>query len=320
MKKSALVLLVSLCLLLPSPSLGQTQKTSIEKSSKPKVTSVDRPSGLSPSSKSGSLKAPTAEESSDSNQAKTESKPSHDSLPFILKGEQLSANYLGHDIKEIYKILQERNAPKGEFETTAAYESRLANNTNLPLKSGLPLQSTLAFRVDYEAQHLEYDADRQTMKFIIPVENKDKYAFNSKKEDEINTQIESVKTVDRTFAASNSYGARATVEVATFDLYNLRFTNLRNFVNKFESTFYELKYRIPIEKAKAAKENFSLLYVTNLVSPFVDYKKGYGAETTLSSPYRYTFNYNYVVGEVKEIIIFNRATGEIYGRLTKFDN
>jgi tetratricopeptide (TPR) repeat protein len=82
----------------------------------------------------------------------------------------LSPNYSGHDPKTLLVQLTDlkRRLVKSEFETTADYVKRVAEEKKKPILNDLTIQNT--FYLVVSGVVAEYDADSQTMRFFLPVE------------------------------------------------------------------------------------------------------------------------------------------------------
>ncbi len=78
----------------------------------------------------------------------------------------LSPNYSGHDPKTLLVLLTDlkRRLVKSEFETTADYVKRVAEEKKKPILNDLTIQNT--FYLVVSSVVAEYDADSQTMRFF----------------------------------------------------------------------------------------------------------------------------------------------------------
>jgi hypothetical protein len=80
------------------------------------------------------------------------------------------SNYSGHDAKTLLVQLIDlrKRFVKSEFETTADYTKRIAEEKKQPVLNNLTVQDT--FHLVASGVAAEYDADSQTMSFFLPVE------------------------------------------------------------------------------------------------------------------------------------------------------
>ena len=84
--------------------------------------------------------------------------------------DSLSPNFTGHDVKVLFAQLSElkKRLVKSEFETTAEYEKRVAQEKQKPILGNLTVQDTFSLVIpNIEAS---YNADSQKMQFFLPVE------------------------------------------------------------------------------------------------------------------------------------------------------
>lgn len=95
-------------------------------------------------------------------------------VPFDVSVEKLPASYQGHSILDILKKLSPLR-PKGEFEKSEEYESRLTHWKETPFLGNLVPTDVLAFEISGflapDALSVKYDADREEMTATISFEN-----------------------------------------------------------------------------------------------------------------------------------------------------
>jgi hypothetical protein len=77
--------------------------------------------------------------------------------------------FSGHSTSEIVSILSRRFAPKDEFETTAAYTTRVTTAKSQPIYEKLPLDATLVTVPEYTYSVVSYDADKSRITIELPI-------------------------------------------------------------------------------------------------------------------------------------------------------
>lgn len=203
-------------------------------------------------------------------------------LPFNdFEAKSIPFNFDGHDMTEICGVIKERFKSKDEFETTAAYEKRIAEAGKTNIYEKLPIDSILAYEKNPEGlfgryydgiiYRLNYDADKSQMSVTIISEN-------------ILQDYKPIIEIER------AYGCKI-----YFDNLEKYFTDSRRaFSTRNERTF-SINFNISAEEAKDLKENLQLLYLFNLKPPF--------------SPY------NTVNSNLSEIWLFSRITKKVVFKL-----
>ena len=97
--------------------------------------------------------------------------PRINEVPFdeaLLKSERLPSNFIGNNFEVVKSLIpSSATAPKGEFESTQAYQERLDRVGETVLINSLKLNSLLAFtRTGLSAK---YDADAEVLSVRVPV-------------------------------------------------------------------------------------------------------------------------------------------------------
>lgn len=84
--------------------------------------------------------------------------------------DSLPSNFAGHDIKTLVTQLLDlkKRLVKNEFETTAQYEKRIAEELQKPIIDNLTIKDSFSLVVS--GVRAEYNADTQKMQFFLPIE------------------------------------------------------------------------------------------------------------------------------------------------------
>lgn len=232
--------------------------------------------------------------------------------------------FRGNDFQKIYDLLlsTRRAKEKGEFETIADFQKRLSNSSTLVIDENKTLGDDLAFVYKPEnASPLEeikskYDADAQVLNIemgslSVTASQSGPTPYNLLPAD--------VMKYEKLFSyySSNAYGATTTVQVTRFTFYRLAVKNWDKF-SDFKSPYVpalNVNLSLPPEKAKQVKENLSVLYIGKLVEPYIENDGLSSTKATISDPKEVRSRTLILMMDVKEILLFNRLTGEILSRL-----
>ncbi len=133
---------------------------------------------------------------------------SYDVKPFDLTAKTLPLGYRGHSFRKMYEsaVLV---PPKGEFETTAEYQQR-AKRT---------FDGSYAFVLGERAVSATYDADQEVMQVVIRTDG-----FRpgvGVRDTENGYTVESKKTSEREYIASNAFGASVNVTSTSYDTWGI---------------------------------------------------------------------------------------------------
>ncbi|WP_243374599.1 hypothetical protein [Geotalea sp. SG265] len=229
-------------------------------------------------------------------------------IPFTLDGNIIPKNFLGHDLRAVYKKLEERkDRKKGEFETTAQYNSRIELEDKSPLFGSVKIGDKLSLVANVGSS---YDADNSKLRVDIPSVDswRTKYAFGITGQE--------IYNIRKNYIASNSYGA--TVEVSEHLQANaiLVVNNIQKF-NVDSGYSKQLEFvldNFPNEKARKLKNQLMAICVFTLTDPFLG-DDGYYLKATMDSPIEAVTSNKLVYGNLEEVILYNDETGEVLTRV-----
>lgn len=241
--------------------------------------------------------------------------------PLDITPRYIPVDYQGQDPDAIYDALQ--TEPQGQFESTQAYEKRLAAVAQRPLVGAMTVKDTFAFRVNCGAT---YDADERKMTVVISAN--DGWSIETRRQEQ----------VDSSFDAENFYSATSKVTTYVVDGTVLTVDNISSFLTEhknddmldtvreylnsanaplgdgeFEYDIYSSFY-MSAAAAKSIKYNLSALVVCTLDA----FEPNRYTETLLSSS-QATFDTPQIVVQswraihvnVKRILVYNKRTGQI---------
>ncbi|MFI7801073.1 hypothetical protein PSFL_21680 [Pseudomonas sp. DD1] len=213
--------------------------------------------------------------------------------------------------KDLLGELKRLGGPRGEYETDAAFASRMASFGNFSV-NGVVIPSSIKF-------------DRVTGEFSLRVSMHDAQAWGFKSGLDalkaINTDYPAFDlgedTYSRgTYSGQNSFGATALIEKQKIDRYFLVF----NPVPKAPGTifFYKVsgKLKISAKEMESERDNIRVNFTVMPVPDFVQTAKNYHAPT-ISSPHESEIDSYFFQTKVFWIKVVNIRTGQVYDEEAK---
>jgi len=231
------------------------------------------------------------------------------SAPLDIAAEFLPPNYLGHDCRVFAKRLVGLNTLKGEFETTADYNDRIAPLADQPASASTKFGDIVGFVEERPSFYEKYDADTQTYNIRggwgVVTQMIGSRLVSS-------VEIDSKLISTRKYTGENSYGRKTEVTAYRLNVCGLAFSNL-GYLSPKKIDFYE-NLEINPGEAKEAKGNIGVLYVGRLSAPFrTDYS--HYIKPTFTSPVEITSSGDALTMTLSAVWLFNKRTGRIYRKL-----
>lgn len=245
-----------------------------------------------------------------------ENRPVFSSDPFNWEIKTLPVEFRGHDPRKIFDALYERTKPKGEFETTAAYQQRMSQAGEVPVDKLNLASDLLAFEVS--PYLIEYNADGSFMRVAIKSGSSEVVTSQPVRFETLFTLPLNFSklTKDGTYESSNAYGARVTVEKSTLYQHHLALAD-RKYVGEFVKTADkkysdQLEYRLPMspDVAKDVKFHLKIFAIVQLVKPFTA-KDDFHLKPTFRNPTEAFIFKNNLIAAPKGLLFVNSKTGEI---------
>jgi hypothetical protein len=207
----------------------------------------------------------------------------------------LPSGYAGDAIEAVLSSL--KVGPKGEFETTAEYNSRVAS---------LRPARTFSFWLDRPIQR-RYDPDQQILRISIPTACVyGEYKANC---NVASLSIKFVESRDGAYVGTNTFGASTVVSRVARRTYALFLKRSRLSVD----------FALPMqpEQARLAKDGVDVLVTvgpsTDTTIPLV--LEGWtSSSATLSSPLESRDGYEYLTLPPIAVWLANRASGQIFAK------
>lgn len=172
----------------------------------------------------------------------------------------LSANYSGHDPKTLLVQLIDlkKRLVKSEFETTADYLKRVAEEKKKPILNDLTIQNT--FNLVASGVIAEYDADSQIMRFFLPIEKNplaETYRLLNRSESK-----SEIRDLSRTNLYSIPLGGYDDPAVFFDDVGELTLTK-KDYKQGFSASV-----RVAVEEARRLKNTTNAVLSVQFVEPY----------------------------------------------------
>lgn len=270
--------------------------------------------------------------------------PKFSQEPFThFEWDKVPTGFYGNDLLKLSIALRDNFKAKDEFETTAAYEKRIQEAKERSLVGSISTKSTIAFvkecntapRAEDKPETVEnltkllnsltaivkgctssdYNADSQILTINVPIDRESGDFSNSFK-------ISGPTTISEdTYTARNGFGAEVQVRRSISSMSSFAFDNYIEFKDFFKETSkYKVNDDLSIslnlspERAKEAKQNLSILYVTSFSEPFTTFRSD-RHEPKFNEPRDTTLLTSSLTGRLEQVWLFNRVTGEIYKKI-----
>jgi hypothetical protein len=270
---------------------------------------------------SGAFQAMAAEKPAKQNES-----PKSQSSAFSmqsLEGDVLDAKYRGLPIRQAVEQLEKATSSKrGEYESTQAYESRMAAALSKPILFGQPVSSRLAFVAPALKEHsasFQYHYDADSAEVVLTVNGSTTVMDNVENPNWTPTgslsplvqtlELGSFQLAQSTYVGSNGFGVKVRVEKDA-SLHVGLAPNGDSFL-ALPAVAY-----VPMTSAAAAKELPALkaLVVFKLSAPYLSYAY-FHAEPTRDSPYDLTAHHKFLVGSVEGVVFFSGVSGKVIARI-----
>lgn len=249
---------------------------------------------------------------------------------------QLPSNYFGNDPSKVHSVLNKRinSLVKGEFETTQQYQKRIEDEKNLSLAGEIGKNSLLAFQVilkGYDGDGINYFADDSEFDISLTLDELSKPLISTEKynKNAITVKLQSNEIMTEHYVASNAYGVTVNVENNVYHNFHAAISNHEDLPIKFQKFFdhkgkyglrnvYVLntKLKSSPEEAKNIKNNIRFLLIGNIVEPYTS-SAFVHSKPTRDNPRELTLTEYFIYLSIKEIWIYNQATGQIYNKIKK---
>lgn len=227
--------------------------------------------------------------------------------PFELDQPSLPKVFKGNRCRTLTTKLATAGSPKGEFETSAKYESRIAVLQKMKLVGAVLVDSRVAFVDEISSDKVTFDADRG----MLSIQYSSPSILNLTTP-EIKTGFisDTLRIASKVYVGSNAYGKAANIKQTTSDSCAIGFQNAL-------PSFTEdriIQKELLIEEAKSAKGNMAVLYIGILAPPFsVEYQ--HYMKPTMDFPYEFISTGRMLLMTVEHVWVFNKKTGQIYEKL-----
>lgn len=227
--------------------------------------------------------------------------------------EKLGQEYSGNNPAEVFVGMSRVSQAKGEFETTAEYEKRIAKIKAEPIYHDLYLKDEFAFQIGSGPLSPPYNADKE--EFDISISGWNPFPSQSITPKQLALNLFSQIVSDGTYTATSDIGVTYSVKKNTNNYGYLVVQNLSKF-KEFKKGKYifdgALKTTILAKRevAKEVQNNIRAIALVSINEPELGQEK-MTYRPTVFEPKDTTVNIFYLFGNVTKFIIYNYSTGEI---------
>jgi hypothetical protein len=239
----------------------------------------------------------------------------------------IGPHYAGHDLRTIYRVLEGRLSPKGEYEKTSEYQDRLRRAIDEPIVGGLKPSGLFAFvfkpkrSFDLEGAYLEYDADTEEMTVNLNSTQDDRNYPDNREGESSRAFIWTEDSKSRSYVGSNAFGASAEVTSSNAERYALLF-DISNGRMPREGERFQLpvtnakvRFHLSVAEARNLSDRLRVLVVCSIKEPPVTNGNAYNAPT-ISHPIEIAIKDNYLHVSLDSIWVFDDETGKVYVKST----
>lgn len=215
--------------------------------------------------------------------------------------DSLPLNFVGHDAKTLYTQLLDlkKRLVKNEFETTAQYEKRIAEEIQKPILDNLTVKDTFSFVVSNV--YAAYNADAQKMRFLLPVQK---------------SEMAELYRKSNIYSRNNKYDG----DLSRSNLYSIRWETGGYSMPSRQGVFFDetghlivtgrdyspgfsVEVPLDVEKAKRLKNTTKAVIVAKLEEPYAG---------TLTNLYGIQLQVRIV-----DIYFFDPQTGKILAKMSE---
>lgn len=236
--------------------------------------------------------------------------PRTQQTPFDATSTKLAPNFQGHDCRRVASAVQSAKLKKDEYETTEAFQVRLAGVLGKPVFGTVAIGDQLGLlRRSRLEPETKYDADKRTLSVRVPVNGRGTF-INGRPFTADSLELHSSK--ENSYVGSNAYGAtrrvRKVESTSCFVAFPSPFHNVRD----------PLIVEIPdVEPDRARRLNgqIDVLYVGKLAEPYLSEVFDHSA-ATIDYPTEITVKGTALVIDLGAIWVIHRPTGDVLHKQT----
>ncbi len=233
---------------------------------------------------------------------------------------KLPNGYMGQDPAACFvNIVHKVATTKGEFETTEAYNARLAKLKTAPVVGSLSVGDVYAFKLMPDIVSSDYDADKQILHVRMKA-TRTVDPFDGPLDDMQSLELKDTAVSVDQHDATNGFGAQTTVTEAKDNEVDLLPMNIKAF-KLSDTDDYKTQLTnvpLPLSTAPAVKPNIAILAIghlqvfkgNNYIGTLTNTH-----EATFSNPYQLETLHAYLIMQVDQFWVFNTQTGDVYAKV-----
>ncbi len=255
----------------------------------------------------------------------------------MLESGRVDPGYVGFPAADVIEAIENlTGVKKGEFESSADYNARRDAALSAKFLGNASVNDIFAFVVPVSKQgkykygiSYEFDADTSEVKlYALPSSSKylslngigaPDYQTNRRVSNGLDQFTLSKKNIsNRTYQASNAYGATVTVEETNVSNAGIAANRIPFLIFERDIAYLNatVAAQFKLENSRAAAElpTLKALIVMKLSTPYVVYNFMH-KKPTRDSPTELTTQQKFLTGDVLGIVYYSGQTGEIFARL-----
>jgi hypothetical protein len=233
--------------------------------------------------------------------------------PFDLAATKLPPSYLGHNADQIWNAFKQKRLTKSEFETEAAYESRLDGIANTPIAGGILPNGTFAFLLSKLEK--TYDAEQQVLRVTLPIGGTSSIVTD----ENITAQWMQRSAKQGEFIGSNAFGVKRRITRKAYLDTNL--TGKRpewlDWETEQMDEFSEPKALLPMspDAARLSKVHVGMLFIGAIQPPFISADEQHETATIDSPEESTTYIHNLNLA-LQQIWLYDVQSGQVLAKLS----
>jgi hypothetical protein len=235
-------------------------------------------------------------------------RPIYATSPVDQAAETLGSNYAGHSCRALATALLAIKPLKDEYETTAAFNERIAAMSSKSLLGNTTMSDSIGFIPAESYVGSKYNADAGALEISGRDRSTNVMAGKSLQQALV---IDSELMSEKRYSASNAYGKQVEVLKTEHNVCAIAATSIPSFEDPIK---FQASVAMSPEDAQAAKGNIETLYVGKLTAPY--WGKYFHATTPkIAVPFEDYSTGDALFMNVNEVWLFNKVTGRIYQKI-----
>lgn len=226
--------------------------------------------------------------------------------------------FTGNNFEDIFNILMQTSVfeEKYDSKTNDRYNRRTNDLSRISFGNSLNIKSSLVFVSYPQTASVEYDAKSGLLSLNLETSSINLKSSNNRAlQNLLTVEVQKSEVKDEGEQAIQGRFDAIIIKKRAFYFYNLAIKNIDKFNESITAKSSGLNFKIKIskEKAQELKENLGVLYIAKLSAPYFKLDT-VTLQPTLLTKTEIISNEQFLIANVSDIWIFNKATGEIISK------